>query len=89
MEKLVTKILSRLSGAYPSYMQLEECRRDICEEPAAFKRGIAYLQEKELIELKAGVAGECDGIYGEVRATASGLDFLASRSRSIKATFLR
>lgn len=89
MDKLVTKILSRLSGAYPSFMQLEECRADICEEPAAFKRGIAYLHEKLLIELKDGVASECDGIYGEVRVTASGLDFLTNRSRTIKATFLR
>lgn len=89
MEKLATKILSRLSGAYPSFMQLEECRKDICEEPTAFKRGIAYLHEKLMIELKDGVAGECDGIYGEVRVTAFGLDYLANRSQKITATFLR
>lgn len=88
MEKLATKILSRLSSAYPSFVQLEECRQDICEEPAAFKRGVSYLLEKELIEIKNVEKGECDGIFGEVRANAAGLDYLAQRSRKVKAFWI-
>lgn len=69
-------------------MQLEECRRDICEERAPFKRGVAYLEEKAFIEVKRVESGECDGIFGEVRVNAAGLDHLEKSSRRVKVTLL-
>lgn len=89
MEKLATNILSRLSGAYPSFIQLEECRREICVDAAEFKRGVAYLEEKAFAEIRDLSAGECDGVYGEIRITAAGLDYLSRQSRRVKATFFK
>lgn len=89
MDTLATKILSRLSSAYPSYMQLEACRKEVCEEPASFRRGVAYLEEKAFVELRGLTEGEADGVFGEVRATASGLDYLNKKSRRVTATFFK
>lgn len=89
MDKLVLKILNRLSAAYPEYMQLEECRNDIDETPSAFKRGVSYLEELALVDLRDAKEGLHEGIYGDIRVTASGIDYLEKRSKKIRATFVR
>ena len=89
MNRIALKILNRLSAAYPDYMELEVCRKDIDADHAEFKRGIAYLEELALIDIKKSAMSVQEGIFGDVRITASGLDALDKRSRSVRASFIR
>ncbi len=89
MDKIALKVLNRLSAVFPDYMELEVCRKDIDVSHAEFKRGIAYLEELALIDIKKGAMGVHEGIYGDVRVTASGLDALNKHSRKVRATFIR
>lgn len=90
MQETAIKILNRLSAAYPSFIELEVCRAECDVKPHLFKRAVAYLEEKALVELRDLKEGEADSaIYGDIRATAAGLDFLNNHSRRVRATFLR
>lgn len=90
MNEAAIKILNRLSAAYPSFIELEVCRCECDLKSHLFKRTVAYLEEKALIELRDLKEGEADSaIFGDIRATAAGLDYLNSHSRKVRATFLR
>ena len=89
MDKIAMKVLNRLSAVYPDYMELELCRKDINVTHAEFKRGVAYLEELALIDLKEAVCGVHEGVFGDIRITASGLDALNKHSKTIRATFIR
>ncbi len=89
MDKTALKVLNRLSAEYPDYMELEACRKDIHATHAEFKRSVAYLEELALIDLKEAAMGIAEGIFGDVRITASGLDALNKSSRKVRATFIR
>lgn len=90
MHDTALKILNRLSAAYPSFIELEVCRAECDVKSHLFKRAVAYLEEKALVELRDLKEGEADGaIFGDVRATAAGLDYLNGHSRKVRATFLR
>lgn len=89
MNKIALKILNRLSAAYPDYMELEVCRKDIDVDHAEFKRGVSYLEELALIDVRKPAMGVQEGIFGDVRITASGLDALDKRSGSIRVSFIR
>ena len=89
MDRIAMKVLNRLSAEYPDYMELEVCRKDIDADHAEFKRSVAYLEELALIDLRNAKMATHEGIFGDVRITASGLDALNKRSKKIKATFIR
>ena len=89
MDKTALKVLNRLSAEYPDYMELEVCRKDIAANHAEFKRSVAYLEELALIDLNESAMGVTEGIFGDVRITASGLDALNKSSRKVRATFIR
>lgn len=89
MNRIALKILNRLSAIFPEYMELEVCRKDIDASHAEFKRGVAYLEELALIDLRNAAEGVHEGIFGDVRVTASGLDALEKNSRKVRATFIR
>ena len=89
MDKIAFKILNRLSAAYPDHIELEVCREDIAAEHAEFKRGVAYLEELALIDVRKPAMGLGEGIYGDARITASGIDELNKRSRKVRASFIK
>lgn len=89
MDKIALKILNRLSAVYPDYMELEVCRKDIDVCHAEFKRGVAYLEELALIAIKNAAMGVHEGIFGDARITANGLDALNKYSKKVRATFIR
>lgn len=89
MNKIATKILNRLSAVYPDFMELEVCRKDIDADHAEFKRGVSYLEELALIDIRNPAMGVQEGIYGDARITASGLDAMDKRSGGIRVTFIR
>ena len=69
-------------------MSLEELRKDTALHEADFRRAVAYLEEKtfiDLIDVKQGV----DGVFGEARITASGLDFVERSARRVRASWIR
>lgn len=87
-EKQRLTVLNRLSAEYPSCVSLEEIRKDTHLKEHEFKRVVAYLQEKAFIELE-NVKQGVDGVFGEARITAAGLDFIENRSRQVRATIIR
>ena len=67
-EKQRLTVLNRLSAEYPASVSLEELRKDTALNEADFRRTVAYLEEKALIDvidLKEGVGG----VFGEARIT--------------------
>ena len=87
-EKQRLSVLNRLSAEYPASVSLEELRKDTALNEADFRRTVAYLEEKALIDvidLKEGVGG----VFGEARITASGLDFVECSARRVRASWIR
>ena len=87
-EKQRMTVLNRLSAEYPASVPLEELRKDAALHDADFRRVVAYLEEKALIDiddLKEGV----DGVFGVARITAAGLDCVESGARRVRASWLR
>ena len=87
-EKQRLTVLNRLSAEYPSCVSLEEIRTDTHLQENDFRRVVAYLQEKAFIELEHVTQG-VEGVFGEARITAAGLDYVEHRSRQVRATIIR
>ncbi len=87
-EKQRLTVLNRLSAEYPSGASLESIRQDTGLSEHAFRRVVAYLEEKAFIELENVTQG-IEGVYGNARITASGLDYVESRSRLVRASLIR
>ena len=61
MEKLATKILSRLSSAYPSFVQLEECRRTSAKSPRHSRGAYPISLKKNLSRSRTSKKGNVTG----------------------------
>ena len=87
-EKKRLTVLNRLSAEYPSAISLEKIRKDTHLDDHDFKRTVAYLQEKQYIDLE-NVAQGVEGVYGEARITVLGLDYVEAKSRQVRASIIR
>ncbi len=87
-EKQRLTVLNRLSAEYPSCVSLEAIRKDTHLPEYEFRRVVAYLQEKVFIELEDVTQG-VEGVFGEARITAAGLDYVEDRSKQVRATIIR
>lgn len=86
-EKQRLTVLNRLSAEYPAHVSLEAIRKDTHLPEYEFRRVVAYLQEKAFIELEDVTQG-VEGVFGEARVTAAGLDHVESRSKQVRATII-
>ena len=90
MDKLVLRVLDCLFGNNPSFVELEKCRQEAAVGTEDFRRVAAYLTEKRFLEMadESHRGAEGGGVYGQVRITAAGIDWLNSRSRTVRAKLL-
>ena len=87
-EKQRLTVVNRLSAEYPSFVSLEEMRQDVNMSDLEFKRTLAYLRERQYLDLDNVKQGG-EGVYGEARITALGLDYVEARSRQVRASIIR